>query len=168
MWLDLASTTWCHRQTSASRASQDFPSPFAENSIFYRAKVCLKYLVVSRSFTFVHISDRQNDVLYYTCLLYVHNLQPLSYPHVLSGNCRVLSLDIVDQHLNLEASGQFRFTPPTHAMLAFRHALREYEEEGGLSGRAARWVFHRWALPVLYLSHFSSLPFLFYLCESDL
>lgn len=55
------------------------------------------------------------------------------------GNCRVLSLDLVDQHSALERSGQFRFTPATHAMLAFRQALREYASSGGLEGRAKRW-----------------------------
>lgn len=65
--------------------------------------------------------------------------------HLLSckGNCRVLSLDLVDQHLALERSGQFRFTPATHAMLAFRQALREYATSGGLEGRAKRYQENR-------------------------
>ncbi|XP_063594459.1 2-aminoethylphosphonate--pyruvate transaminase-like [Penaeus indicus] len=65
--------------------------------------------------------------------------------HLLSckGNCRVLSLDLVDQHLALERSGQFRFTPATHAMLAFRQALREYASSGGLEGRAKRYQENR-------------------------
>ncbi|XP_042872770.1 2-aminoethylphosphonate--pyruvate transaminase-like [Penaeus japonicus] len=65
--------------------------------------------------------------------------------HLLSckGNCRVLSLDLVDQHLALDRSGQFRFTPPTHSMLAFRQALREYASSGGLAGRASRYKENR-------------------------
>lgn len=61
--------------------------------------------------------------------------------HLLScqENCRVMSLDLVEQHLNLESTGQFRFTPPTHTFLAFRAALHQYREEGGLQGRAARY-----------------------------
>ncbi|KAF4526984.1 hypothetical protein B566_EDAN001531 [Ephemera danica] len=48
----------------------------------------------------------------------------------------------------LEGDGQFRFTPPTHALLAFRQALREYIDEGGLAVRAARYwsncdIIHR-------------------------
>jgi 2-aminoethylphosphonate-pyruvate transaminase len=39
----------------------------------------------------------------------------------------------------LERNGQFRFTPPTHALLAFRQALMELEAEGGVGGRAARY-----------------------------
>lgn len=55
------------------------------------------------------------------------------------GNSRSLSLDIYDQYMNLEKTDQFRFTPPTHTMLAFAQALREFEEEGGLKARAARY-----------------------------
>lgn len=55
------------------------------------------------------------------------------------GHSRVMSLDLVEQYLGLEKIGQFRFTPPTHAMLAFRVALSQYREEGGLQGRAARY-----------------------------
>lgn len=41
------------------------------------------------------------------------------------GNARTLSLDLLDQLRGLEKSGQFRFTPPTHSMLAFKccHSL---------------------------------------------
>ncbi|KAG0714048.1 2-aminoethylphosphonate--pyruvate transaminase [Chionoecetes opilio] len=62
--------------------------------------------------------------------------------HLLScrGQCRVLSLDLVAQHLALHHNGQFRFTPPTHALLAFRAALRQHREEGGVQGRAARYL----------------------------
>ena len=54
------------------------------------------------------------------------------------GIARCLSLDIYEQYDNLEKTGQFRFTPPTHAMLAFRKALEELEEEGNIAGRSAR------------------------------
>ena len=52
---------------------------------------------------------------------------------------RSLSLDIFAQWKGLERDGQFRFTPPTHALLAFHQALRELEQEGGVEGRAARY-----------------------------
>jgi len=52
---------------------------------------------------------------------------------------RTLSLDVQAQWRGLEANGQFRFTPPTHAILALEQALRELEEEGGIAGRAARY-----------------------------
>lgn len=55
------------------------------------------------------------------------------------GNGRSLSMDLHAQWLNLEKTGQFRFTPPTHAILAFAQALREWEAEGGHKGRLARY-----------------------------
>ena len=55
------------------------------------------------------------------------------------GYARSLSLDLLAQWEGLEASGQFRFTPPTHALLAFHQALLELEAEGGVAGRSARY-----------------------------
>jgi len=55
------------------------------------------------------------------------------------GHARSLSLDLVAQWRELDASGQFRFTPPTHTLLAFHQALLELEAEGGVDGRAARY-----------------------------
>jgi len=55
------------------------------------------------------------------------------------GFARSLSLDLLSQWEELEASGQFRFTPPTHSLLAFHQALKEIEQEGGAAGRAARY-----------------------------
>jgi 2-aminoethylphosphonate-pyruvate transaminase len=55
------------------------------------------------------------------------------------GRARSLSLDLFAQWKGLDTSGQFRFTPPTHALLAFHRALFELEEEGGVSGRQARY-----------------------------
>nr|CAD7446300.1 unnamed protein product [Timema bartmani] len=56
-----------------------------------------------------------------------------------TGNCRSLSLDAASQWEGLEENGQFRFTPPTHSLLAFTQALKEYEHQGGLQGRAKRY-----------------------------
>jgi len=55
------------------------------------------------------------------------------------GFARTLSLDLLAQWEGLEGDGQFRFTPPTHAILAFRQALLELELEGGVSARAERY-----------------------------
>lgn len=55
------------------------------------------------------------------------------------GRARSVSLDLVSQWKAMETDGQFRFTPPTHALLAFWQALQELEAEGGPSGRAARY-----------------------------
>lgn len=55
------------------------------------------------------------------------------------GYARSLSLDLLAQWRQLDADGQFRFTPPTHTLLAFHQALVELEEEGGVEGRSARY-----------------------------
>src|SRR5271157_2205212 len=56
------------------------------------------------------------------------------------NRARSLSLDLVSQWKGLEGDGQFRFTPPTHVLLAFWQALEELDREGGISGRAARYA----------------------------
>lgn len=56
-----------------------------------------------------------------------------------AGWARSLSLDLLAQLKGLEANGQFRFTPPTHSLLAYHQALRELQAEGGVGGRAARY-----------------------------
>jgi 2-aminoethylphosphonate-pyruvate transaminase len=55
------------------------------------------------------------------------------------GYARTLSLDLLAQWEGLEKDGQFRFTPPTHAILAFHQALLELEQEGGVSARGDRY-----------------------------
>jgi 2-aminoethylphosphonate-pyruvate transaminase len=55
------------------------------------------------------------------------------------GFARSLSLDLLAQLKGLESNGQFRFTPPTHSLLAFGQALAELLNEGGVHGRAARY-----------------------------
>jgi 2-aminoethylphosphonate-pyruvate transaminase len=55
------------------------------------------------------------------------------------GQARSLSLDVFAQWEGLENTGQFRFTPPTHAILAFHQAILEHEAEGGVAGRSARY-----------------------------
>ena len=56
-----------------------------------------------------------------------------------SGNARSVSLDLVAQWEGLERNGQFRFTPPTHVLLAFAQALTELKEEGGVTARGERY-----------------------------
>lgn len=56
-----------------------------------------------------------------------------------AGYARSLSLDLLDQYLGFEKNGQFRFTPPTHALMAFHQALTELQTEGGVDGRAERY-----------------------------
>ncbi len=63
-----------------------------------------------------------------------------------AGWARSHSLDLHDQWRGFEKNGQFRFTPPTHALLAFDRALRELEEEGGIAARGARYAANHQAL----------------------
>ncbi|NDA71522.1 MAG: 2-aminoethylphosphonate--pyruvate transaminase, partial [Betaproteobacteria bacterium] len=53
------------------------------------------------------------------------------------GWARSLSLNLLDQLKGFEKNGQFRYTPPTHSILAFAQALKELELEGGIAARAA-------------------------------
>lgn len=55
------------------------------------------------------------------------------------GYARNVSLDLLAQWRGLEANGQFRFTPPTHTLLAFAQALDELKMEGGVEGRNGRY-----------------------------
>ena len=55
------------------------------------------------------------------------------------NNPKTLSLDLLNQWYGLESNGQFRFTPPTHSLMAFQEALREFKVEGGSSRRLHRY-----------------------------
>ncbi|MDB4717405.1 2-aminoethylphosphonate--pyruvate transaminase [Verrucomicrobia bacterium] len=52
---------------------------------------------------------------------------------------RSLSLDLAAQLRGFEKNGQFRYSPPTHSLLAFEQALNELDREGGVEGRALRY-----------------------------
>lgn len=55
------------------------------------------------------------------------------------GKARSLSLDLYDQWLGMDKDGKWRFTSPTHVVLAFSKALDELEEEGGVKARFERY-----------------------------
>ena len=55
------------------------------------------------------------------------------------GYARTLAMDLYSQWEGLEKDGQFRFTPPVHALLAFHQALLELEAEGGVASRGERY-----------------------------
>ena len=59
----------------------------------------------------------------------------------------------------MNKTGQFRFTPPTHTLLAFRQALEEYQAEGGLEGRMIRWACEGKGASVSILNLHSHSPF---------
>jgi 2-aminoethylphosphonate-pyruvate transaminase len=43
----------------------------------------------------------------------------------------------------MNKTGQWRFTPPTHVVVAFLEALRAHKAEGGVAGRGARYDKNR-------------------------
>ena len=59
------------------------------------------------------------------------------------GNAHSLSLDVHAQWAYMEKTGQWRFTPPTHTVAAFRKALDIYDAEGGRHARLARYTENR-------------------------
>ncbi|MFC7368732.1 MULTISPECIES: 2-aminoethylphosphonate--pyruvate transaminase [Vreelandella] len=62
------------------------------------------------------------------------------------GRAHSLSLDLHAQWDYMERTGQWRFTPPTHTVVAFQAALVQHREEGGVPGRCARYTRNRDAL----------------------
>ncbi|MDR3426354.1 2-aminoethylphosphonate--pyruvate transaminase [Silvimonas sp.] len=56
------------------------------------------------------------------------------------GNSHSLSMDLHDQYVYMQKTGQWRFTPPTHVLAALRAALDQYLEEGGQPARLARYT----------------------------
>lgn len=55
------------------------------------------------------------------------------------GNASSVSLDLYDQWKNMDIDGKWRFTSPTHVVGAFRQAISELEEEGGVKQRYQRY-----------------------------
>jgi 2-aminoethylphosphonate-pyruvate transaminase len=56
------------------------------------------------------------------------------------GNATTLVLDLHDQWANFIKTGQYRFTPPIHVIVAFHQALTEFDAEGGVAGRGGRYA----------------------------
>ncbi|PYY87255.1 2-aminoethylphosphonate--pyruvate transaminase [Pseudomonas sp. TKO26] len=57
-----------------------------------------------------------------------------------AGNAHSLAMDLHDQHNYMAGTGQWRFTPPTHVVAALHEALLQYNEQGGLPARHARYA----------------------------
>lgn len=55
------------------------------------------------------------------------------------GKARSLSLDLYDQWETMDKDGKWRFTSPTHVVLAFSKALDEMIEAGGVVARSKRY-----------------------------
>jgi 2-aminoethylphosphonate-pyruvate transaminase len=56
-----------------------------------------------------------------------------------AGNSQSLAMDLHDQLVYMEKTGQWRFTPPTHVVAALAEAVTQFVEEGGQPARLARY-----------------------------
>jgi len=56
-----------------------------------------------------------------------------------AGNARSLCLDLFGQWQDMDKSGKWRYTSPTHVVRAFYQALDELKAEGGVSARHKRY-----------------------------
>jgi 2-aminoethylphosphonate-pyruvate transaminase len=56
-----------------------------------------------------------------------------------AGHSQSLAMDLHDQHVYMEKTGQWRFTPPTHVLAALAEAIEQFIEEGGQPARLARY-----------------------------
>ena len=57
-----------------------------------------------------------------------------------AGNSQSLAMDLHDQHVYMGKTGQWRFTPPTHVVVALAEAMQQFVEEGGQPARLARYT----------------------------
>lgn len=55
------------------------------------------------------------------------------------GNATTLVLDLFDQAEAFARTGQYRFTPPIHVIVALGKAIEEHAAEGGVVGRGKRY-----------------------------
>ena len=62
------------------------------------------------------------------------------------GRSSSLALDLYDQWVYMEKTTQWRYTPPTHVVVAFNAALEQYVAEGGQPARLARYTANGEAL----------------------
>ena len=57
-----------------------------------------------------------------------------------AGRSTSLTLDLYDQWTYMEKTTQWRFTPPTHVVVALNAALDQFDAEGGQPARFARYA----------------------------
>jgi len=57
-----------------------------------------------------------------------------------AGRSQSLAMDLHDQYIYMEKTGQWRFTPPTHVVVALHEAIAQFEAEGGQAARLARYT----------------------------
>ena len=76
---------------------------------------------------------------------------------------RTLSLDLYDQWVTMEKDGKWRYTSPTHVVLAFSKAIQELKEEGGVYARHQRYQHNM----NLLIQNFEQLGFTLYVDKAN-
>jgi 2-aminoethylphosphonate-pyruvate transaminase len=76
-----------------------------------------------------------------------------------AGRSQSLAMDLHDQYAYMEKTGQWRFTPPTHVVVALAEAIRQFEEEGGQPARLARYT-HNYQTLIHGMARLGFMPFL--------
>jgi len=76
-----------------------------------------------------------------------------------AGQSQSLAMDLHDQYTYMERTGQWRFTPPTHVVVALAEAIAQFEEEGGQPARLARYTANYRTL-IHGMSRLGFMPFL--------
>lgn len=56
-----------------------------------------------------------------------------------AGRSQSLAMDLHDQYVYMEKTTQWRFTPPTHVVVALHEAIAQFEAEGGQPARLERY-----------------------------
>ena len=59
-----------------------------------------------------------------------------------AGQSQSLAMDLYDQYVYMEKTTQWRFTPPTHVVVALHEAIAQFESEGGQPARLARYTLN--------------------------
>jgi 2-aminoethylphosphonate-pyruvate transaminase len=76
-----------------------------------------------------------------------------------AGRSQSLAMDLHDQYTYMEKTGQWRFTPPTHVVVALAEAIAQFEAEGGQPARLARYTSNYHTL-IHGMSRLGFMPFL--------
>jgi 2-aminoethylphosphonate-pyruvate transaminase len=76
-----------------------------------------------------------------------------------AGQSQSLAMDLHDQYTYMERTGQWRFTPPTHVLVALAEAILQFDEEGGQPARLARYTENYRTL-IHGMSRLGFMPFL--------
>ena len=76
-----------------------------------------------------------------------------------AGRSQSLAMDLHDQYVYMEKTTQWRFTPPTHVVVALAEAIAQFEAEGGQPARLARYTSNYQTL-ITGMKKFGFKPFL--------